>query len=251
MGKNQKKAKAKAKRKAAQAKNQAQPENQEPQLAQQDRPVPVVDVNAPSIEDANSRPDPFKPWDRGTEVTAIRLSTAVNLNGHAGVIVRWVSSKARYDVNFNGNIKSIKPANLERPATQSTTAKKSVSSKRMCSNIDCVLAASQSCQGCLQAWYCSRTCQKVDWKQGGHRLRCKELTAAAAAAPNEFVVHKMAIDRDFREMAQLWARISGDLDGDKPQPTPGRGTIARTDESDKPMGACWICLDALDAIHSG
>ena len=248
MGKNKKLNKTKAKRKAAQTKNQAQPENRKPQLrlVQQELPVLVrgADVNAPS--DSEEDADPFKPWDRGTEVTAIRLSTAVNLNGHTGVIVRWVSSKARYEVNFNGDTKSIKPANLV------TTAKKNTSSKPTCSNVDCVLPAGQSCQGCLQAWYCSRTCQKVDWKQGGHRLRCKELTTAAvAAATNELVVHEIAIDRDFREMAQLWASISGDLDGDKPQPTPGRGTIAHTDESEKPMGTCWICLDALDTIHSG
>lgn len=29
-----------------------------------------------------------------------------------------------------------------------------------------------TCKGCGQAKYCSRACQKLDWKEGRHKLRC-------------------------------------------------------------------------------
>lgn len=35
-----------------------------------------------------------------------------------------------------------------------------------------------TCKGCGQARYCSRECQKLDWKEGRHKLRCgNRLTA--------------------------------------------------------------------------
>jgi hypothetical protein len=29
------------------------------------------------------------------------------------------------------------------------------------------------CTGCKRALYCSRECQKIDWKEGGHKVDCK------------------------------------------------------------------------------
>ncbi|KZV74158.1 hypothetical protein PENSPDRAFT_648166 [Peniophora sp. CONT] len=33
----------------------------------------------------------------------------------------------------------------------------------------------QVCKGCKQAWYCGRECQRLDWKEGGHRVKCRRL----------------------------------------------------------------------------
>ena len=37
------------------------------------------------------------------------------------------------------------------------------------------------CAGCHSVWYCDATCQKADWRAGGHKARCKKLAAARAA----------------------------------------------------------------------
>jgi MYND finger len=34
------------------------------------------------------------------------------------------------------------------------------------------------CTGCSVAYYCSRECQKQDWKSGGHKQTCTEYAAA-------------------------------------------------------------------------
>ena len=31
------------------------------------------------------------------------------------------------------------------------------------------------CQGCRQAWYCSRRCQKRDWKKRSHKYMCRRI----------------------------------------------------------------------------
>ena len=36
------------------------------------------------------------------------------------------------------------------------------------------------CAGCHSVWYCDATCQKADWRAGGHKARCKKLAAARA-----------------------------------------------------------------------
>lgn len=33
----------------------------------------------------------------------------------------------------------------------------------------------KECAGCSNVAYCSRECQKLDWKQGGHRKACFEI----------------------------------------------------------------------------
>ncbi|VDC05467.1 unnamed protein product [Peniophora sp. CBMAI 1063] len=38
----------------------------------------------------------------------------------------------------------------------------------------------RKCQGCGEACYCSRECQKRDWRDGGHRARCRRLRGGAA-----------------------------------------------------------------------
>ncbi|KZV74074.1 hypothetical protein PENSPDRAFT_235220 [Peniophora sp. CONT] len=35
----------------------------------------------------------------------------------------------------------------------------------------------RACAGCGEVRYCSRSCQQNDWKQGGHKKRCKRLKA--------------------------------------------------------------------------
>jgi hypothetical protein len=33
----------------------------------------------------------------------------------------------------------------------------------------------KKCSGCHIAWYCTKSCQRNDWRHGGHRTQCSEL----------------------------------------------------------------------------
>ncbi|VDB94203.1 unnamed protein product [Peniophora sp. CBMAI 1063] len=35
--------------------------------------------------------------------------------------------------------------------------------------------ALSTCRGCGQVWYCGKECQRLDWRQGGHREACRRL----------------------------------------------------------------------------
>jgi len=43
--------------------------------------------------------------------------------------------------------------------------------KRNCSNTSCTQPGTKRCTSCSKAFYCSKTCQKVDWKV--HKVSCK------------------------------------------------------------------------------
>ncbi|KAJ7469717.1 hypothetical protein FB451DRAFT_1560047 [Mycena latifolia] len=49
-------------------------------------------------------------------------------------------------------------------------------SRRACDNVQCNKIRSKSafrrCAGCQSFYYCSRQCQQIDWRQGGHREAC-------------------------------------------------------------------------------
>lgn len=40
----------------------------------------------------------------------------------------------------------------------------------------------KSCSRCKNAWYCSRQCQESDWKKGGHKLLCGQVTPGTGQA---------------------------------------------------------------------
>ncbi|KAJ7628165.1 hypothetical protein DFH06DRAFT_1480594 [Mycena polygramma] len=54
-----------------------------------------------------------------------------------------------------------------------------------CDNIECLKTQSRSrfgrCSGCNSFYYCSRECQTVDWKRGGHREHCASYTTLTLA----------------------------------------------------------------------
>ena len=55
----------------------------------------------------------------------------------------------------------------------------------------------QACSACLMVCYCSRTCQKADWKQ--HKQLCKLLTGLRQGGPHLF--HR---DPAAQVLAGLW-----------------------------------------------
>ena len=67
-------------------------------------------------------------------------------------------------------------AQLPEPAVEPASHKTS----RVCSWVECGqqlaggAAEAKQCSQCKRAWYWSRTCQKRDWKQGGHKQACTE-----------------------------------------------------------------------------
>ncbi|KAF7313970.1 MYND-type domain-containing protein [Mycena chlorophos] len=74
----------------------------------------------------------------------------------------------------------------------------------VCANTTCNYVSDRRnlrlCSGCLSFFYCSKTCQKVDWRRGGHRTSC----AAHRAAHFE----TRAMDLEVRDRAFLRALIS-------------------------------------------
>ena len=40
--------------------------------------------------------------------------------------------------------------------------------------------AVKRCGGCRASWYCSTQCQIMDWKQGGHKQKCRALLQSTA-----------------------------------------------------------------------
>ncbi|KAJ7433287.1 hypothetical protein B0H11DRAFT_2122338 [Mycena galericulata] len=50
--------------------------------------------------------------------------------------------------------------------------------KAVCHNVACSLIATKSdlkrCSGCSECRYCSKECQKMDWRHGGHRQTCEK-----------------------------------------------------------------------------
>jgi tetratricopeptide (TPR) repeat protein len=51
-----------------------------------------------------------------------------------------------------------------------------------CANGGCTKQGLHRCGGCKSVMYCSAACQKVHWKQGGHKQECKKPAAQARPA---------------------------------------------------------------------
>ncbi|KAJ7595236.1 hypothetical protein C8J56DRAFT_921904 [Mycena floridula] len=74
--------------------------------------------------------------------------------------------------------------------------------RRICANSECpsgsvLVRTARQCGGCLSARYCSRDCQKIDWKMG-HSTACRPPPVAYSLKTGP------AVDRDFT----LWALYS-------------------------------------------
>merc|ERR1712098_370097 len=46
-------------------------------------------------------------------------------------------------------------------------------SNKFCGKIEAQPREFQKCARCGVVYYCSKNCQKKDWKKGGHKKRCK------------------------------------------------------------------------------
>ncbi|KAJ7617683.1 hypothetical protein DFH06DRAFT_1364393 [Mycena polygramma] len=60
---------------------------------------------------------------------------------------------------------------------------------KTCDNIECAKIRRRSrfrrCSGCNSFYYCSRECQTVDWKRGGHREHCASYTTLTLVVPDD------------------------------------------------------------------
>jgi Tfp pilus assembly protein PilF len=63
----------------------------------------------------------------------------------------------------------------------------------MCANGGCNKQGLHRCGGCKGVMYCSAACQKVHWKQGGHKQECKKPAAQARPAGVATVVASAAV----------------------------------------------------------
>ncbi|KAJ7889631.1 hypothetical protein B0H13DRAFT_2666161 [Mycena leptocephala] len=61
-------------------------------------------------------------------------------------------------------------------------------SMKACDNAQCHIVGQklkfQSCAACHSVYYCSPTCQLIDWRVGGHRARCKKIRSHSLMNPN-------------------------------------------------------------------
>ncbi|KAJ7670068.1 hypothetical protein DFH06DRAFT_1179929 [Mycena polygramma] len=72
-------------------------------------------------------------------------------------------------------------------------------SMRACDNLQCgqirVKSTFRRCSGCLSLYYCSKSCQSLDWLEGGHRQACKTYGTLSLRGNNELDL--TARDRSF------------------------------------------------------
>jgi tetratricopeptide (TPR) repeat protein len=92
-----------------------------------------------------------------------------------------------------------------------------------CANVGCANPGSQKCGGCKRVLYCSAACQKVHWKQGGHKQACIPVAQVSSSPAQHAAAHAPATQA-------------------------GAGAMGRSDAN-----ACFICLgdDEPLPIQSG
>ena len=98
--------------------------------------------------------------------------------------------------------------------------------------------ADKRCGGCRERWYCSKECQTLHWKKGGHKRECRRLIQIAAdQARNDRLVN--ATDR------------TGEKSDEKPDKTGIQICAICLGPPEKPVKLpcnhefCRICIGAL------
>ncbi|KAJ7184947.1 hypothetical protein C8R46DRAFT_1343919 [Mycena filopes] len=60
-------------------------------------------------------------------------------------------------------------------------------SRKACDNLACSFVGAKSkfrcCSACTGTYYCSPDCQRIDWREGGHRKICRHIRAHSIASP--------------------------------------------------------------------
>ena len=98
--------------------------------------------------------------------------------------------------------------------------------------------AKQRCGGCRERWYCSKECQTLHWKRGGHKQECRKLIQSVAEqACSDRLAH--ATHRDGKESDETSNRAG----------TPICAICLRSPESPVKLPCthefCRKCVDAL------
>ena len=92
----------------------------------------------------------------GTRVVVDGLTQRAQLNGMTGRVASYDAARGRYAVEIDGDTVLMRPANA-LPACAS-----------------CVRPATLTCARCGRVGYCSKECQRADWKR--HRPECRAAT---------------------------------------------------------------------------
>ncbi|KAJ7192563.1 hypothetical protein GGX14DRAFT_479902 [Mycena pura] len=79
--------------------------------------------------------------------------------------------------------------------------------KSGCSNAACCLIAPRSelklCSGCKEGIYCSKECQKFDWRHGGHRAMCDKIGGPEySVARRDRSFYHALLDDDYSKLKQ-------------------------------------------------
>lgn len=53
--------------------------------------------------------------------------------------------------------------------------KKRTSDAGQCGKVEGTVGEWKTCGGCSARWYCGASCQKADWRRGGHKIFCEDL----------------------------------------------------------------------------
>ncbi|KAF7289179.1 MYND-type domain-containing protein [Mycena indigotica] len=89
-----------------------------------------------------------------------------------------------------------------------------LTSQRGCDNVQCGLITHKTslrrCAGCLVVYYCSRACQKVDWREGNHRNKCESFSSRvehdyAHAVPRDWSFIRYLINRRYQQLRETIA----------------------------------------------
>ncbi|KAJ6583440.1 hypothetical protein DFH09DRAFT_1435861 [Mycena vulgaris] len=118
---------------------------------------------------------------------------------------------------------------------------------RWCDSLECAHPADrtalQRCSGCLSKYYCSRECQSIDWRAGGHRQECSILGEFTQSSR-----HRLPV----RERRYLRALVEHDYRAAEPQIIAQNHDPTRTftlfDYNEGPVRMTVLPLDA-DTVY--
>jgi len=113
----------------------------------------------------------------------------------------------------------------------------------------CDAPGGQHCTKCKSRHYCSKACQLVDWKEGGHKEQCKQLAAKFQdrlldeLMPAKKVKEEPAIVEDVAPVAG--SKAAAGLAAVQAPTTAVVKSTKLTDDAPSWRGSCAICLDVL------